>query len=413
MPQQRQSGDQRKHLRRPQTRRQGRNTLYHAYQKCLSSVLFKICIPFVKRSRAYLRYQIGIHKHEHGVRTVDVISSLLLDNNSFIPLKVIGDGNCLPRTASVLMFGFEDHHAEIRVRLAIEMSLHEDIYLDDTFLAQGHCGATNSVSNNYAMFSQVFKHGSRLTAEVVQAIFENEVMLTVRPNHFLGVWHVHALASVIGTRLRAVYPGLGTVANDLSRIIHPRQQRFEDVMHIMWTHTTNADRTSWWEPNHFVPLVLSSTSLLSHMSVESGEPDRDPRSKISAAHMSSNTEINESLASVRFENTEIGDKIDQQDMEVLITPLSNSSEKPCSPGLAQCSQMLAPDMPDNNQGSNSYESAEHKINKVLTTTDRRLNHADLIKDVETPATNYAPGVFVKVRHGNSMLPAKVRQVSNS
>ncbi|WAR04477.1 LOW QUALITY PROTEIN: hypothetical protein MAR_019846, partial [Mya arenaria] len=47
------------------------------------------------------------------------------------------DRNCLPRSGSILSFEDEDHHAEIRCRIAIEMVTNIDLYLSDEHLQNG------------------------------------------------------------------------------------------------------------------------------------------------------------------------------------------------------------------------------------------------------------------------------------
>ena len=38
-----------------------------------------------------------------------------------IPVKIVGDGNCFPRSLSVFCFGNQDYHREIRCRIVAEL----------------------------------------------------------------------------------------------------------------------------------------------------------------------------------------------------------------------------------------------------------------------------------------------------
>jgi len=49
----------------------------------------------------------------------------------FVALKTRGDGNCCFRAASILFFGSEERHLEIRVRTIIILALHSFFYLAD------------------------------------------------------------------------------------------------------------------------------------------------------------------------------------------------------------------------------------------------------------------------------------------
>lgn len=50
---------------------------------------------------------------------------------------VSADGDCLPHAGNVFAFGHQNGADEIRARFVIELALHEDNYLDGSFLRQG------------------------------------------------------------------------------------------------------------------------------------------------------------------------------------------------------------------------------------------------------------------------------------
>ena len=54
------------------------------------------------------------------------------------PAQIYGDGNCLPRCASVIAFGDQDHHEEMRFRVVRELVIHKAFYMEDTNLAGKH-----------------------------------------------------------------------------------------------------------------------------------------------------------------------------------------------------------------------------------------------------------------------------------
>ena len=53
------------------------------------------------------------------------------------PIVVNGDGNCLARVGSVLAYGMEASHADIRLRLAVEMIENKDYYLKTENISKG------------------------------------------------------------------------------------------------------------------------------------------------------------------------------------------------------------------------------------------------------------------------------------
>lgn len=177
------------------------------------------------------------------------------DGPALLPIKIYGDGNCLARCGSLLAFGKQDHHTEIRARINCELALHEDLYLSDDFLQIGHDVATPAKFYAQYCVSYAFEELTDLT---IKRLFENEIM-HVRPlGESVGAWHVHALSSVLGTPIQAIYPIYGgyTVRPHLHRLIFPREKA--DIVPafvpgIMWTHTEGKNKPPIsWNPNHFV-----------------------------------------------------------------------------------------------------------------------------------------------------------------
>ena len=76
-------------------------------------------------------YGIGTtrHKRQRGQLATGVLQlyhpCLLL---SSIPLSVAGDGNCLFRALSRGLYGSEDHHIHLRLRMTLEIATHREWY---------------------------------------------------------------------------------------------------------------------------------------------------------------------------------------------------------------------------------------------------------------------------------------------
>ena len=54
-----------------------------------------------------------------------------------------------------------------------------------------------------------------------------EIMETVKDSRYSSMWHIHGLATVLGTRIQSVYPEFGgfTVRKYLNRPIAPRTSK--------------------------------------------------------------------------------------------------------------------------------------------------------------------------------------------
>ena len=154
----------------------------------------------LKRSRTFEAFRANaesisneIHRFEIGLAETNVtqlkydLPSLELYPIDFsphwIPYKNRPDGNCLYRAASQAVWGNEEGHTEMRIRVAIEMAVHEDKYLDSEYLSRGmeeqnpemlSCGdhverkkCQENMASNYCQYLSTYK-ASKLTKEEIQ-----------------------------------------------------------------------------------------------------------------------------------------------------------------------------------------------------------------------------------------------------
>ncbi|CAC5413754.1 unnamed protein product [Mytilus coruscus] len=187
--------------------------------------------------------------------------------SSMLPVCVVGDGNCLPRSASVACFGNETAHKEIRARIVVEMCLYKHQYVDNEYLNKGVDLPQKEAKNlvkTYAMFSEKYTPGDKITNEVISRIYDAEVSEIVKCGIFMGIWQLFALSSCANTRMYSVYPDLGAQLPrlTLNRQILPRNNLIqssskETSFVIMWSSTRTDMTRHNWVPNHFVPLIPS------------------------------------------------------------------------------------------------------------------------------------------------------------
>ena len=100
---------------------------------------------------------VGLHSIVSLSVTVDRTAFHLLPTDNPLPndmpLVVSADGNCCPRSLSILVFGNEERHLEMRVRLVIELALHEQMYLDNDYLAK-ECPDAQDVAGFCCIYSE-------------------------------------------------------------------------------------------------------------------------------------------------------------------------------------------------------------------------------------------------------------------
>jgi hypothetical protein len=172
----------------------------------------------------------------------------------------------------------------MRLRIAIELLLHQDLYMSDEYLSQGLLeGHPRLTAQKIAHMSEIYTD-QHLTHSVVKKIYLQEVQAVLKPGTHMGMWQLCAMVSVLGRSLFSVYPNKGNPAirRDLHRMVLPRSGKPSTVdAMIMWTSCRGDMNQQHWVPNHFtvlLPLDLkpapgsSSTTEL----VEEGEEDTLP-----------------------------------------------------------------------------------------------------------------------------------------
>lgn len=142
---------------------------------------------------------------------IDICPVDIPDDRSRFPVTVRADGDCLPGSGSVFAFGNDAHPNEIRTRIAIELALHKDYYLDDNNLKKGlKCPPKNGdTTKAFAMYSEEYVAGVHLTPSIIEMIFEHEVLKLVKPKSYMGIWQLFGLSSVLQMPIYSVYPNLG------------------------------------------------------------------------------------------------------------------------------------------------------------------------------------------------------------
>lgn len=178
-----------------------------------------------------------------------------LPSNSW-PIMIVGDGNCLPRCGSLLAYGSEAYHLEIRLRVALELILHKECYLDSEYLSRGLSGGQKMTPEQIAHVSESYL-GQHLTPSVVAQIFSKEINQTLKQGEYMGIWQLFALSSVLGKPIFSVYPHRGNInqRQEMHRLILPREGTVRDPVFVMWSSCREEMPMEYWIPNHFVVLL--------------------------------------------------------------------------------------------------------------------------------------------------------------
>ena len=229
---------------------------------------------------------------------------------SFYPLVTTADGNCLPRALSILVFGHEECHTELRCRIIVEMVKNINTYV------HGHgMGDSEVEGQKVAALAAVVAEGSGLSADTVslheiEVILRGEILQIMKRNTFMGIWQLAAAAAnVLASPISSVDPQMGweIVQQMNNRTLTPVNPTSRTPVHILWTSNRADMLPGHCTSNHFVPM-LPMTDSNREVSVSEGgcEPASD-----SACTSSQQDQMGSfgtfSSASLSLEDIEIGE----------------------------------------------------------------------------------------------------------
>ena len=240
-------------------------------EKCgehLSSL--RECDTFAKLKRMASKIvlpDIDIDNSNRQAKLTDKIDKMALQNlpsgidKNMIPVESISNGNCLPSSASKFAHGSLLHVNELRLRIAIELIINENSYLNNKLLKRGL--DQDSVLNksmltyHYAKRADDYVPGSVMNRKSVQDLFRKEVFNILEDCAFMGIWQLHSLANIFRCPIMSVYPEKGENEHQtlFRRLILPFSDSVLEPLPILWTSNRSDMTDRNWLPNHFVPLL--------------------------------------------------------------------------------------------------------------------------------------------------------------
>ena len=174
-----------------------------------------------------------------------------------LALSVVRDGNCFFRALSLLLFGTETCHTEMRCRVVMAMALNSELFLD------GHnwCDVEDHVSPEEVIRIAVL---TSVAPDVSAAVsFQKEVMAVLQNRSYAGLWEFFAASHALQHPIQSIYPSLGWPVYRLhcNRIIRAPCCVGNDKLYIMWSSTHTDTVPEHWVPNYFVPIVLKRQTV--------------------------------------------------------------------------------------------------------------------------------------------------------
>lgn len=166
------------------------------------------------------------------------------------PVVCTGDGNCLFRAFSMVLFGDEDHHTELRIRSICELAKNEKQYLDNRYLL--------SLTGASDVVEKLLPGSVHVISKNPSTSYRKEVLRSVKSKTFANMWHIFSLANVLGCTVLSVYPDVQNSGTNRAlmniRIKPTTPTSSHQPVSVMWSHCSDTRRKGWG-PNHFVPLL--------------------------------------------------------------------------------------------------------------------------------------------------------------
>ena len=119
-------------------------------------------------------------------------------NPELTPLKSYGDGNCLSRSLSLIMFGHENNHIELRVHSIIELACNEERYLtEDTFKEMAEYSYDG-------VMDYIIQVSISDVPNDKYACFRNEVMLSAKSDTYASLLYILANCNIFSMPINSV-----------------------------------------------------------------------------------------------------------------------------------------------------------------------------------------------------------------
>lgn len=195
-----------------------------------------------------------------GIDSVDEnAAKILIDGNvttERIPCSTVGDGACLVRAISKVIFDTEQEHIQIRVRLIDHALKCDNAFLDNSNLRRGcHEGCTRfNFTDRFSTYSEYYNPSRRINAGYIKELWEQEWLGYTAHDAWSGIYQLFCAADLLNVELKSYYCNdiIASVYQDLNRSMFPLgREPASEAIHIMWT-SLDGKRS---RTDHFVPLL--------------------------------------------------------------------------------------------------------------------------------------------------------------
>ena len=200
---------------------------------------------------------------------------------------------------SMLIQGNEYLSAELRLWTCLELSQNQEFYINhpdiETLKITTYSGnryQSKEAIYHIAAFSNESSKIYKLNA--FSKAVEKEITRTSVIDHFCGIMQVMGLASVVGQKIRLLYPNQSFRFLEAFQIeFRPRTElQHNSNCNSLWTNSNGwKDKSTPFVANHFVPLLVVTKPLKANIETSDKTISHEPQSILNYFQANSKSEI--------------------------------------------------------------------------------------------------------------------------
>ena len=146
------------------------------------------------------------------------------------------NGNCLYSSASICLFGHNNHLNDLCWLTSIELSENANFYCQHPVLLECLKVHSNVYSNFNSIFSGCLSQksfNSFVSTDILKSV-RDEAIYNLKDGEYCSFLCIMALSTIIGTQTNCIYPSIGQKKYQLlfNNVIKPRQCYSSSVDHV-------------------------------------------------------------------------------------------------------------------------------------------------------------------------------------
>jgi hypothetical protein len=191
--------------------------------------------------------------------TIDQGACALLPDefNHYICANTTGDGNCLYNAVSYFLIKDDLLATQLRLSVILELMAYANEYLK-----------LEVFEKDYAYSDQAFTNSNNKKYQQLEYRNIAPFIAEIKRMCYIGAWcslgAFYGLASVLKRPIQSIYPPVkSSLLRDFTRLIKPRQQKYNVAITILWSvlginekNSKESLSTGYIRPNHFVGCYL-------------------------------------------------------------------------------------------------------------------------------------------------------------